>query len=39
VLEQKNDASYISLITCVPPGTYWKRLVVRAKLTELPEKL
>ncbi|PIS16067.1 hypothetical protein COT62_00305 [Candidatus Roizmanbacteria bacterium CG09_land_8_20_14_0_10_41_9] len=39
VLEQKTDAPYISLITCVPPGTYWKRLVVRAKLTELPEKL
>lgn len=39
VLEQKTDASYLSLITCVPPGTYWKRLVVRAKLTDLPEKL
>lgn len=36
VLEQKYDASYITLITCVPPGTYWKRLVVRAKLTKLP---
>lgn len=36
VLEQKTDASYLTLITCVPPGTYWKRLVVRAKLTELP---
>ena len=39
VLEQSNDASYITLITCVPPGTYWKRLVVRAKLTKLPGKL
>lgn len=36
VLEQKYDASYITLITCVPPGTYWKRLIVRAKLTKLP---
>lgn len=36
VLEQRYDASYITLITCVPPGTYWKRLVVRAKLTKLP---
>lgn len=36
VLEQKYDASYLTLITCVPPGTYWKRLVVRAKLTRLP---
>ncbi len=36
VLEQKTDASYLTLITCVPPGTYWKRLVVRAKLSNLP---
>lgn len=36
VLEQKQDASYLTLITCVPPGTYWKRLVVKAKLTQLP---
>lgn len=36
VLEQRTDASYLTLITCVPPGTYWKRLVVKAKLTELP---
>jgi len=36
VLEQRNDASYLTLITCVPPGTFWKRLVIRAKLTKLP---
>lgn len=36
ILEQTNDASYLTLVTCVPPGTYWKRLVVRAKLTKLP---
>ncbi len=35
VLEQRNDAAYLTLITCVPPGTYWKRLVVRAKLNYL----
>ncbi|MEK7071067.1 MAG: sortase, partial [Patescibacteria group bacterium] len=28
VLEQKKDGSYLTLITCVPPGTYWNRLVV-----------
>ncbi len=39
VLEQLTDASYLTLITCVPPGTYWKRLVLRAKLTSLPGKL
>lgn len=32
ILEQSNDASYLTLVTCVPPGTYWKRLVVKAKL-------
>lgn len=34
-LDQKNDDSYIYLITCTPPGTYWKRLVVKAKLKGL----
>ncbi|MDP3955172.1 MAG: sortase [bacterium] len=33
VLEQRYDDSYITLITCVPPGTYLRRLVVRARLT------
>lgn len=32
VLDTKNEQSLLSLITCVPPGTFWKRLVVRAKL-------
>lgn len=32
VLDQKYDNAYLTLVTCVPPGTYWKRLVVRAKL-------
>ncbi len=36
VLNQNYDDSYITLITCVPLGTYWNRLVVRARLTELP---
>lgn len=35
VLEQRNDGVYLTLITCVPPGTYWKRLVVKAKLTRM----
>ncbi len=38
VLEEQKDASYLTLITCVPPGTYWNRLVVKAKLTTLPSK-
>jgi sortase A len=36
VLEPQHDASYLTLITCVPPGTYWNRLVVRARLKYLP---
>lgn len=35
VLEQRFDDSYITLVTCVPPGTYWKRLNVKAKLQTL----
>lgn len=32
VLEQRYNDSYLTLITCVPPGTYLRRLVVRARL-------
>ncbi len=35
VLDQQSDNSYLTLITCVPPGTWWKRLVVKAKLSTL----
>lgn len=35
VLEQKKDAPYLTLITCWPLGTWWERLVVTAKLTQL----
>ncbi len=34
-LEQMYDDSYVTLITCVPPGTYWKRLNVRARLSDM----
>ncbi len=34
-LEQLFDDSYLTLITCVPPGTYWQRLHVKAKLDRL----
>ncbi|MCX6730579.1 MAG: sortase [Candidatus Roizmanbacteria bacterium] len=36
VLDQQYDASYLTLVTCVPPGTFWKRLVIKAKLIRLP---
>jgi len=32
VLAQYYDSQYLTLITCVPPGTYLKRLIVRAGL-------
>lgn len=31
-LEQNYDAPFITLITCVPPGTYLKRLAVKGRL-------
>ena len=34
-LEQRFDNSYLTLITCVPPGTFLKRLNVKAKLEKL----
>lgn len=32
VLEQRFDTGYLTLITCVPPGTLWKRGIIKAKL-------
>ena len=32
ILEQRYDGEYLSLVTCVPPGTYLRRLIVKAKL-------
>ncbi len=34
VLEQRFDSSYITLITCVPPGTVWQRGIVKGILTQ-----
>ncbi len=33
-LEQKFDDSYLTLVTCVPPGTMWKRLNVKMRLVK-----
>ena len=35
VLAQDFSDSFITLITCTPPGTIWKRLVIKARLSEL----
>jgi sortase A len=34
VLEQRFDGRYLTLITCSPPGTYLRRLVVKAKIVD-----
>lgn len=34
VLAQRYDDYYLTLVTCVPPGTYLKRLLVRARLVK-----
>jgi len=33
-LMQRYDASYLTVITCTPPGTIWERLVVSSRLVE-----
>lgn len=35
ILAQRYDDSYLTLVTCVPPGTYFKRLIVRARLVNI----
>lgn len=34
-LEQDYDDSYLTLVTCTPPGTIWKRLIVKARLEKI----
>lgn len=34
-LEQRFDDSYLTLVTCVPPGTYFYRLNVKARLKRI----
>jgi sortase A len=35
VLEQSYDDSFLTLVTCTPPGTIWKRLIVRARIEKV----
>ncbi|OGK72528.1 hypothetical protein A2459_00390 [Candidatus Roizmanbacteria bacterium RIFOXYC2_FULL_41_10] len=35
VLNEEADEAFLTLITCVPPGTYWERLIVKAKLQSI----
>ncbi|RJR16282.1 class E sortase [Candidatus Microgenomates bacterium] len=38
-LEQQYDDSYVTLVTCVPPGTYWKRLWLKLQLKPFGDKV
>jgi len=35
VLEQRYDGRFLSIITCSPPGTYLKRLIIKAKIVDI----
>lgn len=35
VLQQNYSDSYLTLVTCTPPGTIWKRLIIKAKLQNI----
>lgn len=35
VLEQHYDARYLTIITCSPPGTYLRRLVVKTRIVDI----
>lgn len=35
IFAQNFDDSYITIVTCTPPGTTWKRLILRAKMQSL----
>jgi len=35
IFTQHYDESYITLVTCTPPGTTWKRLIVKARLEKI----
>jgi len=35
IFTQQYDNSYIVLVTCTPPGTTWKRLIIKASLASL----
>ena len=34
VLEQRFDGRYLTLITCTPPGTYLRRLIIKARIVD-----
>lgn len=35
VFSQDVDNSYVTLVTCTPPGTTWKRLIIKGRLEQI----
>lgn len=35
ILSQSLDESYLTIVTCTPPGTTWKRLIIKARLDDM----
>ena len=35
VLDQNVNEEILTLVTCVPPGTYFKRFIVKARLEKI----
>ncbi len=35
ILEQRYNQKELTLVTCVPPGTYWRRGIIKARLVEI----
>lgn len=35
IFSQMTDTSYITIVTCTPPGTTWKRLIIRSRLEKI----
>lgn len=34
-LNQQDDNHYLTIVTCTPPGTIWKRLIIKAKMENI----
>jgi sortase A len=34
-LTQQSDDTYLTIVTCTPPGTVWKRLIIKSKLEKI----
>lgn len=35
IFEQQYDNAYLTIVTCTPPGTTWKRLIIKSRIEKL----